>query len=56
MRADNQVEFTLQPNSNATNVTWRMSGKQPLLAKVMTLFMRAATRWLEASLKRAWPT
>lgn len=39
MRADNQVEFTLQPNSNATNVTWQMSGKQPLLAKVMTLFM-----------------
>jgi hypothetical protein len=39
MRADNQVEFTLQPSSNFTNVTWRMSGKQPLLAKVMTLFM-----------------
>ena len=39
MQADNQVEFTLQPKGNATNVTWRMSGKQPLLAKVMSLFM-----------------
>lgn len=39
MRADNRVEFTLQPVGKATNVTWQMSGKQPLLAKFMTLFM-----------------
>jgi hypothetical protein len=39
MKADNRVEFTLQPVGKATNVTWQMSGKQPLLAKFMTLFM-----------------
>jgi len=39
MRADNRVEFTLQPNGNATNVTWQMSGKQPFLGKIVTLFI-----------------
>ena len=39
MKADNAVEFTLQPNGSATNVTWAMSGRQPLLAKLMTVFI-----------------
>ncbi len=36
--ADNAVEFTLAPKGEATTVTWTMSGQQPLMAKVMTLF------------------
>lgn len=39
MKADNTVEFTLEPSGAATDVTWAMSGRQPLLAKVMTLFI-----------------
>ncbi len=38
-KADNRVEFTLVPHGSATDVTWAMSGKQPLLAKAMTLFI-----------------
>ena len=38
-KADNLVEFKLMPAGATTNVTWAMSGKQPLLAKVMTLFV-----------------
>jgi len=39
MMADNAVEFTLAPNGRGTNVTWAMSGKQPLLGKLMSLFI-----------------
>ena len=39
MACDNRVEFTLEPQGAATNVTWTMSGKQPLIAKAMTLFI-----------------
>ena len=38
-KADNTVRFTLQPQGAATDVTWAMSGRQPLLAKAMTLFI-----------------
>ena len=38
MTAHNRVEFTLQPQGDTTTVTWTMSGKQPLLAKAMTVF------------------
>ena len=38
-KADNRVQFTLHPQGSATDVTWAMSGRQPLLAKVMTLFV-----------------
>jgi hypothetical protein len=38
-KADNTVRFTLEPEGPATNVTWAMSGRQPLLAKVMTMFI-----------------
>jgi len=38
-KADNTVRFTLEPQGPATNVTWAMSGRQPLPAKVMSLFI-----------------
>ena len=39
MTAHNTVVFTLQPNGDATAVSWSMTGRQPLMAKVMTLFI-----------------
>jgi uncharacterized protein YndB with AHSA1/START domain len=39
MKAHNAVEFTLQPNGRETAVTWAMSGRQPFLAKLMTVFI-----------------
>ncbi len=39
MKASNRVEFTLVPQGTATTVTWAMSGRQPLMAKVMTVFI-----------------
>jgi uncharacterized protein YndB with AHSA1/START domain len=37
--AHNTVEFLLEPQGNATNVTWAMHGRQPYMAKVMCMFM-----------------
>lgn len=34
----NVAEFTLQPQGDATSVTWSMEGASPLVAKVMGLF------------------
>jgi uncharacterized protein YndB with AHSA1/START domain len=34
-KADNTIVFTIVPQGNASDLTWAMSGKQPLLAKVM---------------------
>jgi hypothetical protein len=39
MKAANTVMFTLQPNGGGTIVTWAMSGHQPLIAKVMNVFI-----------------
>lgn len=39
MEADNQVDFTLNPEGGATRVTWAMEGGVPLLAKVLHLFV-----------------
>lgn len=39
MKADNAVAFSLVPTGKSTTVTWAMSGQQPLLAKVMTVFI-----------------
>ena len=37
--ADNVVEYTLRPQADGrTDVTWAMTGRQPLFAKVMSLF------------------
>ena len=37
--AHNVVEFTLQPNGGATNVTWAMQGHTPYIAKVVHIFL-----------------
>jgi uncharacterized protein YndB with AHSA1/START domain len=39
MKAHNAVEFRLQPNGGETTVTWAMSGRQPFIAKLMTIFV-----------------
>jgi len=39
MKATNAVEFTLQPNGGTTTVTWAMSGRQPFIGKLMTVFI-----------------
>jgi hypothetical protein len=36
--AHNTAQFTLQPRDGGTQVTWTMSGAQPYMMKVMTLF------------------
>ncbi len=38
-KAHNTVEFTLERSGAGTNVTWSMQGRQPYMAKVMTIFM-----------------
>lgn len=39
MQATNTAEFTFSPEGGGTVVTWRMSGKNSLMGKVMGLFM-----------------
>ncbi len=39
MAAQNRVEFTLAPNGDGATVNWAMSGRQPLVGKVMSLFI-----------------
>lgn len=39
MKADNQVEFTLQPADGGTTVTWAMQGPQPMIGKVVSVFI-----------------
>ena len=39
MKASNKVVFTLQPTAGATTVTWAMTGRQPLIGKLMTIFI-----------------
>ncbi len=38
-KAQNVVEFTLDPAGSGTNVTWAMKGRQPYMAKLMSTFM-----------------
>ena len=38
-KAHNIVEFTLQPESESTNVTWAMHGPQPYMAKLVGTFI-----------------
>ncbi len=38
-KAHNTVEFTLERNGAGTKVAWNMQGRQPYVAKVMTMFM-----------------
>jgi carbon monoxide dehydrogenase subunit G len=37
--ARNQVEFTLKPEGNATQVTWSMSGKNNFFGKIASVFI-----------------
>ena len=39
MKARNAVEFTLRPNGHGTTVTWAMSGRRPLMVKLMSVFI-----------------
>lgn len=39
MKATNAVEYTLVPSGDGTRVTWAMSGKQPLPAKIFATFV-----------------
>jgi hypothetical protein len=55
IRASNQVRFTLQPDGDATVVTWHMAGRTPFVGKVMHLFFnmdRMVGREFESSLQR----
>ena len=36
--ASNTIEFTLAPHRGATDVTWSMEGRVPLIAKVLHMF------------------
>lgn len=39
MKCRNRVEFTLAPQPDGTDVTWAMSGRQPFIGKLMTIFI-----------------
>ena len=39
MKCQNRVEFTIVPNGNGSDVTWAMSGKQPFIGKLFSLFV-----------------
>jgi uncharacterized protein YndB with AHSA1/START domain len=38
-KANNIVEFTLQPKEGSTDVTWAMQGRQPYMAKLVGTFI-----------------
>jgi hypothetical protein len=39
MKCQNRVEFTIVPSGDGSDVTWAMSGKQPLMGKLFCLFV-----------------
>jgi uncharacterized protein YndB with AHSA1/START domain len=39
MKCRNRVEFTLAPRADVTDVTWTMSGPQPFIGKLMSIFV-----------------
>lgn len=39
MESSSVTEFTLQPQSSATAVTWNMTGPMPFISKIMSVFM-----------------
>ena len=41
-KANNIAEFTMQPNGNATAVTWAMHGPFPYISKVICVFLDMA--------------
>ena len=38
-KARNFVEFVIEPKGEVTSVTWSMEGKQPLIAKLVWIFI-----------------
>lgn len=41
--AHNMAEFALRPDGDATEVSWTMTGPQPYLAKLMSVFVNFET-------------
>ena len=39
IEASNDIEFTLEPQGDATQVTWAIQGKSPYVAKILHLFV-----------------
>jgi uncharacterized protein YndB with AHSA1/START domain len=39
MKCQNRVEFTIAPRENGSDVTWAMSGKQPFMGKLFSVFV-----------------
>jgi uncharacterized protein YndB with AHSA1/START domain len=39
MKCQNRVEFTIAPRENGSDVTWEMSGKQPFMGKLFSVFV-----------------
>ena len=39
MKCQNRVEFTIVPSGNGSDVTWAMSGKQPFMGKLFSVFV-----------------
>ncbi len=39
IEADNDVEFTLETEDDATNVTWGMQGQMPYISKILSVFI-----------------
>ncbi len=39
MRCQNRVEFTIAPTETGSDVTWEMSGKQPFMGKLFSVFV-----------------
>jgi hypothetical protein len=39
MACQNRVEFTITPIENGAEVTWAMSGRQPFMGKVFSMFV-----------------
>jgi hypothetical protein len=39
MKCTNRVEFTIVPAEDGSDVTWAMSGRQPLIGKLMSMFI-----------------
>lgn len=39
MKCQNRVEFTITPCSDGADVTWGMSGRQPFIGKLMSVFI-----------------
>jgi hypothetical protein len=39
MKCQNRVEFTIVPKENGSEVTWAMSGAQPFIGKLFSVFI-----------------